>query len=290
MSEPVLVVLAAGMGSRFGGPKQLEGLDKNGHTLIDYSVYDAIRVGFRRVVFIIRKEIKSDFLSLIKTRRWHSEAEVDFAFQNTDIPALNIKRKKPWGTAHAVACLAGKVNSPFAIINADDFYGREAFRKIYGFIEGVSETHSYALVAYQLKNTLSKNGSVSRGVCQTEGGYLKKITETTGLIETNGKIFSADGNAFSPETSVSMNLWGFTPDIIEECKSRFSSFLNENLQGNAEKCEFYLPSVVSDLIDEGRARVRVLETNDKWYGITYREDSAEVSEALEKNILYPEIL
>lgn len=288
MQEMTLVVLAAGMGSRFGGLKQMEKIDEGGHVLIDYSVYDAIRVGFCRVVFIIRKEIEKEFLSLIKTRRWYGEVDVDLVFQENGM--WGVKRKKPWGTAHAISCLSGVVTTPFAVINSDDFYGRGALRKVYGFLSDNHEKGNYALVAYRLRNTLSKNGGVSRGVCQSAGEFLSKITETVGLHECEGKIFSSESMVFSPETSVSMNLWGFTPDIIDECNNRFYRFLNERMKKTLGESEFYLPDVVSELIEEGRAKVKLLQTDEKWYGITYREDCDEVREALQKSTLYPRIL
>lgn len=283
MSEPVLVVLAAGMGSRYGGTKQIDEIDKNGHILVDYSVYDAIIAGFRRVVFIIRKEMEGDFSALIKKRIWRSSIDVDFAFQDS------INRKKPWGTGHAIACLDGKVTSSFAVINADDFYGRDAFLKIYSFLKSNDDTETCAMVSYRLENTLSKHGAVSRGICQTDGGYLKAISETSGIIEYNGIIFSLSGDVFSPEARASMNFWGFSAEIIEECKRRFDIFLNEKGRTD-EKSEFYLPMVVSELIKEGKIRVKNYETNGKWYGITYKNDKSEVSLALEKMVdkgIYP---
>lgn len=283
MSEPVLVVLAAGIGSRYGGTKQIDWIDKNGHILIDYSVYDAIIAGFSRVIFIIRKEMESDFSALIKKRTWRSCVDIGFAFQDC------LHRKKPWGTGHAIACLDGIVASSFAVINADDFYGRESLAKIYLFLKGNEDPATCAMVSYKLKNTLSKHGAVSRGICQTDGGYLKAIYETPGIIENNGIISSSSGDILSKEEKVSMNLWGFPPNIVWECKNRFDLFMK--LKGNAdENSEFYLPGVVSELIKEGKSRVKVYETDDKWYGITYKNDKSEVSLALEKMVdkgIYP---
>ena len=283
MIKTTLAVLAAGMGSRYGGLKQIEGIDKMGHMLIDYSVYDAICAGFNRVVFIIRREMQSDFVPLIEKRRWTQDVEVNFAFQK------NLCRSKPWGTGHAIACLDGIVDSPFAVINSDDFYGRDSFLKIYSFLKNSKDDNSCAMVGYKLKNTLSKNGVVSRGVCMTEGEYLKEITETSGISENDGIITSLNGDILSPEALVSMNIWGFTPEIIKECKKRFEAFLNEKGL-NDEISELYLSSVVAELIKEGRANVQIFETNEKWYGMTYKNDKSEVSLALERMVdkgMYP---
>ena len=295
MFQPALVVLAAGVGSRYGGLKQMEWVDGRGHILADYSIFDAISVGFEKIVFIIRKEMEAELSALIKSRNWYKKVEVQFAFQELDMLPVGFlvpqSRTKPWGTAHAVACLKGKINSPFAIINADDFYGREAIDRIYGFLESNKESFSYAMVGYKLKNTLSKNGSVSRGICRSEGEFLKEITEKAGIGYIGAEISCSDGEILMPNTTVSMNLWGFTPDAISECEERFVNFLERSYDKNPQTCEFYLPSVVSELIKEGKATVKLMETKEKWYGITYKKDRKELAMALEKmkeKGLYPE--
>jgi NDP-sugar pyrophosphorylase family protein len=280
MTETALVILAAGMGSRYGGLKQAENIDGRGNALMDYSVYDARAVGFSRVILIIRKETEDVFRERIKGWRGTS---VDFAFQETDrfTEGMIKKRVKPWGTGHAIACLDGVVSSPFAVINADDFYGRSAIENIYRFLIDKAENGRYATVGYRLENTISKNGKVSRGIMKADGGFLKRITETSGIIGENGKI-NSDNGYLPSDALVSMNLWGFAPDIIGECKRRFSTFIKENIYKDIDECEFFLPNVVSDLIDEGIAEVSLLQTDERWLGITYREDTLAVANALSK--------
>ena len=293
MEKLTLVVLAAGMGSRFCGQKQTEGIDGRGHILLDYSLYDATLSGFGRALFIIRKEMKENFLSIISKKRWFNEISVDFVFQElTDLPRgfpCPKNRSKPWGTAHAISCLAGIVDSPFAVINADDFYGREAIFKIAENLQN----GECSMVAYNLCNTLSTYGAVSRGICKSEGGYLTEIAERSGIVFWEGKIIDRDGMELSPMAKTSMNLWGFTPEIADEAKKRFSRFLKDNLEENPDGCEYYLPSLVSGMIQEKKLKVRMLDSNSKWYGLTYKKDKSEVSLALEKMIsdgIYPSIL
>ena len=293
MDNITLAVLAAGMGSRFGGLKQIEKIDERGQVILDYSLYDAISVGFSKVVFIIRKEMKEDFMSIISTRQWFRDINVEFVFQEIDdIPKgfqLPNGRKKPWGTAHAIASLYGAVNSPFAVINADDFYGRKAF----GLIANCLKSGENCMVGYKLKNTLSKSGKVSRGICESENGYITNICEKWGIAAKNDKIIGGNNAVLDENANVSMNLWGFTPNVINECKDRFASFLKQNLKENPKACEYYLPSVISEMISEGSLRIRLFETDDKWYGITYKNDKSEVSLALEKMVkmgIYPTYL
>jgi len=282
MQKATLAILAAGMGSRFGGLKQIEKIDDRGHILLDYSLYDALLAGFERAIFIIGKEMKDPFLSIISSRAWYNEIEVDFVFQGSDnLPngfSFPQSRKKPWGTAHALSCLFGKIESPFGVINADDFYGRDAISKMADFIQKKEN----GLVSYKLKHTLSKHGKVSRGICKTRGGYLESIVETTGILVENGIITDREGRVLSPDTNVSMNLWGFTPEIISEACGRFSDFLKNNLIENPDYCEFYLPSLVSELIYDGKIMVKVAESFERWYGVTYKKDKSEVTLALEK--------
>ncbi len=297
MKKATLVIMAAGMGSRFGGLKQIESVDRQGHILIDYSVYDAIRAGFSRVVFVIKKEIEADFKKIISPRIKKWGIEVDFVFQELDALPKGIAppegRKKPWGTAHAIACLDGAVISPFAVINADDYYGPSAFKLIYNFL--MSDTHDCAMIGYRLKNTLSENGGVSRGVCRVENGYLTEICEVGGIRERDG-IIASEGQGtpakLDGESIVSMNFWGFRPEMIRLCQQYFVDFLSENSQKSLNVCEFYIPSVVSRLISEGEGRVKVIESNDRWYGITYREDRERLSAALRRLMndgVYPEL-
>ena len=284
-----IVILAAGMGQRFGGLKQMEDIDGLGHTLLDYSLTDAVMAGFDRAVFIIRKEMKDAFLSLISTRRWYESIPVDFVLQELDsLPFAELPRgrKKPFGTAHAIACLGERVKTPFAIINADDFYGREAFFEL---AEGLKNDEE-RMVAYRLKNTLSQNGSVSRGVCKTEGDFLKEIEEKGGIKREGEIILDREGNILPENSPVSMNLWVFKPHIIEECRRAFPLFIKENIHKSPESCELFLPSVVSDLIRKKDLKIRVKSTSSTWLGITYREDKFALTDSLKSMMqkgIYP---
>ena len=301
MKNPELVIMAAGMGSRYGGLKQIDKVDDAGHIIIDFSIHDAIKAGFRDVTFIIKHEIEREFREVMDAHLEGKNINVKYVFQETNmLPegyTLPEGRKKPWGTAHAIMCCFGTVDAPFAVINADDYYGAHAFEKIYEFLKNScdDEKYHYAMVGYRIKNTVTEQGTVSRGVCTTdEGGMLTDIVERTKIGIRDGAIyFTEDGvdTDLDPETVVSMNLWGFTPSYIAECRARFPRFLDEKVPTNPEKCEFFLPGVVSELIAEGKADVRVLETEDKWYGVTYKEDKAAVVEAfreLKSQGVYPE--
>ena len=300
MKNPELVVMAAGMGSRYGGLKQIDKVDEYGHIIIDYSIYDAIRAGFKTVTFIIKKEIERDFREIMDKHLEGKDIEAKYVYQEIDkLPegyAVPDGRRKPWGTGHAIACCLGTVDAPFAVINADDYYGANAFKKIYDFLKNTNDDgkYHYAMVGYRVKNTVTEQGTVSRGICSSdENSMLTHVEETTGIGTRDGKVFVVDGEEekpLDPETLVSMNLWGFTPSYIRECVERFPAFLDESLQKNPEKCEFYLPSVVSQLIAEGKADVKVLDNEDKWYGVTYKEDKASVAEAFRsftESGLYP---
>ena len=302
MKNPELVIMAAGMGSRYGGLKQIDKVDDEGHIIIDYSIYDAMRAGFRDVTFIIKKEIERDFREVMDAHLVGKDINVKYVYQELDkLPdgySVPDGRRKPWGTAHAILCTLGTVDAPFAVINADDYYGENAFKKIYDFLKNTNddEKYHYAMVGYRVKNTVTVEGTVSRGVCQSdEHGMLTEIVERTkiGIAEDGGIYYSEDGINYplDPDTLVSMNLWGFTPSYIKECAERFPSFLDENVPKNPEKCEFFLPTVVANLISEGKADVKVLDNADKWYGVTYKEDKATVVEAfraLKENGTYPE--
>ena len=300
MKRPEIVIMAAGMGSRYGGLKQIDSVDDFGHIIIDYSIYDAYRAGFRDVTFIIKKEIEADFREVMDKHLWGKDINVKYVYQELDkLPdgySVPEGRRKPWGTAHALMCCLGTVEAPFAVINADDYYGAHAFEKIYDFLSNVDESdgkYHYAMVGYHVGNTVTEQGTVSRGVCNHKGGMLTDITERTKIGVKGGRIYYTEGEAdteLAPDTLVSMNLWGLTPSYLAECRERFVRFLGENLAKNPEKCEFFLPTVISELISEGKADVRVLDNKDKWYGVTYKEDKAAVVEAFREFIaegVYP---
>ncbi len=281
MSKDItLVVMAAGMGSRFGGLKQIEPIGPNGEVLLDYSVYDAVKAGFTKVVFVIKHAIEEDFKEIIG-RRIANRVKVDYVFQEIDdLPegyTCPADRSKPWGTAHAILCCRDAVKEPFAVINADDYYGRSAYEKIAKFLKG--ETNDYCMVGFRLINTLTENGYVSRGVCEVENGELKTVTERTKIADC--KFTEDDGATWtelSPDTIVSMNLWGFNPDMFGYIEEGFKKFLDEKI--NVPKSEYYLPSVVSSLIETGEKSVKMLVAEDKWYGVTYKEDKQMVVDAI----------
>ena len=285
--EPTLVIMAAGMGSRFGGLKQMTPVDEEGHFIIDFSLYDAYQAGFRRVAFIIKREIEQTFRETIGARmeKWF---HVDYVYQELDrLPegfAVPEGRRKPWGTAHAVACCRGVVEGPFAVINSDDFYGRGAYEAIYRFLTESEAPHHYAMLGYQLRNTVTEFGSVARGVCHVEDGFLHDITERTKIFKRGqDAAYTEDGETFVPlsgDSLVSMNFWGFTPEILDEIWAAFPAFLTENLPVNPEKCEFYLPTFVGSRLAEGKVRVRVLPCMETWHGVTYKEDLDSVKSAI----------
>lgn len=285
--EPTLVIMAAGMGSRFGGLKQMTPVDEEGHFIIDFSLYDAYQAGFRRVAFIIKREIEQTFRETIGARmeKWF---HVDYVYQELDrLPegfAVPEGRKKPWGTAHAVACCRGVVEGPFAVINSDDFYGRGAYEEIYRFLTEHETPHHYAMLGYQLRNTVTEFGSVARGVCHVQDGMLLDITERTKIFKRGqDAAYTEDGETFVPlsgDTQVSMNFWGFTPEILDEIWNAFPAFLAENLPVNPEKCEFYLPTFVGSRLAEKKISVRVLPCMETWHGVTYKEDLDSVKAAI----------
>lgn len=289
MKKPVLVVMAAGMGSRYGGLKQIDPVGPNGEIIIDYSLYDAKQAGFETVIFIIKKEIEKDFKESVGNRI-SNYMNVKYAYQNiNDLPqgfTVPAERKKPWGTAHAVLAARDLIDSPFVAINADDFYGRDAFKVIYDYLceEHPENPYPFCMVAYRLSNTLTENGHVSRGVCETdENGYLTKVTEHTKIVkagEDAESIMEDRTVGLCGCTPVSMNMWGFTQDFVKEAWAGFPEFLNANLSVNPEKCEYFLPSVVTKLIESDKAVVKVLTSSDKWYGVTYKEDKPMVQQAM----------
>mgnify|MGYP005951242165 CR=1 FL=1 len=285
--EPVLVVMAAGMGSRFGGLKQMTPVDGEGCFIIDYSLYDAYRAGFRRVAFIIKKELEEAFRQTVG-HRMERFFEVHYIYQElTRLPegyAVPEGRQKPWGTAHAVACCRGVVDAPFAAINADDFYGRGAFEAVYRFLKENTDENAYCMAGYRLRNTLTENGSVARGVCEVENGLLTGVTERTKIFKRGeNAAFTEDGETFtelSGDALVSMNFWGFTPHFLDVIWDRFPAFLDGGLRENPMKCEFYLPSVVNSELQDGRATVCLLPCDEVWHGVTYKEDLESVVSAL----------
>ena len=292
MSKPVLVVLAAGMGSRYGGLKQMDPVGGHGQSIIDYSIYDARRAGFETVIFVIKHEIEEDFKELVGSRISRG-IEVQYAYQSLyDLPAgyqVPVGRKKPWGTTHAVLAARNLIDGPFAVINADDYYGPEAYQTIFNYLSTYSDEpadYRYAMAGYLLGNTVTEHGSVARGICKMDGdGILEDVVERT-QIEKDGKDarFTEDGGQtwtmLPGNTLVSMNFWGFQRSFIDEAQARFPAFLDQILASNPEKGEVYLPLVVSQMIHEGRTQVKVLPSHDKWYGVTYREDKPSVVAAL----------
>lgn len=302
MNKPVLVVLAAGMGSRYGGLKQIDALGGNGEAILDYSIYDAYQAGFRTAVILIKEAIREDFMATVGKRLASSPMEIRYAYQELNkLPAgysVPEGRVKPFGTGHAIICAGEEVgNAPFVVINADDFYGRVAFQKMYEFLSGATDPYGYCMVGYELGKTVTDNGSVARGVCQVdEEGYLESVVERTKIEkQADGVIrFTEDGSTWAelPEkTTVSMNMWGFTPSFAAESEARFPAFLDRALAENPMKGEYFLPSTVSALLAEDKATVKMLYSPDKWYGVTYAADKPVVVAALKAMTeagLYPD--
>lgn len=304
MKKPTLVIMAAGMGSRYGGLKQIDPVDEQGHIIMDFSIYDAVRAGFEKVVFIIKEENEADFRASIGDRM-EKQVEVAYAYQRlTDLPegfSVPEGRVKPFGTGQAVLSAIDCIDGPFMVINADDYYGSSAYRMMYDYLttHEDDDKYRYAMVGYVLENTLTENGHVARGICVTdENGFLTDIHERT-RIERRGDetAYTEDeGKTWTviPRGSVvSMNMWGFSRSMLQELKNGFPRFLEENLPVNPLKCEYFLPFAVDDLIKEGRASVQVLKTEDRWYGVTYKEDKPVVVQAirdLKAAGLYPEKL
>ena len=304
MEKPVLVIMAAGMGSRYGGLKQIDPVDEQGNIIIDFSIYDAVKAGFEKIVFVIKHQIEEEFKKSIG-ERISKYVEVEYVYQELDkLPegfSVPDGRVKPFGTGHAILCAKDVVKGPFAVINADDFYGRHAFEAIFRQLTTIADDdkYRYAMVGYKLHNTLTENGHVARGVCEIDdNNKLVTINERT-RIEKHGEdaeYTEDDGKSWVklPEESlVSMNMWGFTNSIMPELGTRFVTFLKEDLPNNPEKAEYFLPFVVGELLQEGKATVEVLKTPDVGHGVTYKEDKPQVMEAigkLKKEGLYPDIL
>lgn len=283
MKKPTLVILAAGMGSRYGGLKQIDPIDDEGHKIIDFSIYDAMKAGFGKVVFIIKKEHEKDFRECIGDAV-SKHMEVEYVFQDLqDVPAdftIPEGRVKPWGTTHALMCCKDAVKEPFAVINADDYYGKSAYETLYQYLtgNGDEEARTYAMVGYQLKNTLTEKGSVARGCCvMDEEGFLTEIVERTKIIKTTeGAAFTEDDGAtyepVSVDTLVSMNMWAFYPNVFVEFERAMQRFFKEDVEKNPMKAECLIPTEIGRLLKEERATVKVLSSKDKWFGVTYQED------------------
>ena len=301
--KPILVVMAAGMGSRYGGLKQIDPVGSRGEAILDYSIYDAHEAGFETVVIIIKEAIKKDFLDTVGKRLQSAPVEIRYAYQELDkLPAgysVPEGRTKPWGTSHAVLCARETIDgAPFAVINADDYYGKSAYRVMYDALckAADGEKYDYCMVGYELGKTVTEHGSVARGVCcADERGNLTQVIERTRIEKYEGGIrFTEDGENWEdlPEdTIVSMNMWGYTPSFLEEVEQRFAAFLDKTLAENPTKGEFYLPLVVRQLLQENKANVKILTSPDKWYGVTYAADKPVVVAALKEKTaegLYPD--
>ena len=289
MKKPVLVIMAAGMGSRFGGLKQIAPVDDQGHIIIDFSLLDAYRAGFRDLVFIIKPELEESFREVI-VNRMEKYFNITFVHQTIDkLPegySIPAGREKPWGTGHAILCCKDVLDGPFAVINADDFYGPTAFSAIYDYLANNEDESRYSMIGYRVRNTVTENGSVARGVCEVENGLLTGVTERTKIFKNgnDAKFTEDDGKTFTDlpgDTIVSMNLWGFTAKMIRELDERFPAFLDNAIATNPLKGEYFLPSVVNDQLVAGTATVRVLPCEETWYGVTYREDLDSVKSAID---------
>ena len=297
---PTLVILAAGMGSRYGGMKQIDGVGNHGEPIIEFSIYDAYQAGFRKVVLIIKREHEELFRKALTDRIAANGMEVEFAYQElTNIPSgfrVPEGREKPWGTTHALLACKGVVNEPFAIINADDFYGRNAYKVIYDYLTNDVRDDEYAMVGFKCLNTLTENGTVTRGLCEKEDGYLKSIVEIQKIALKDGKAVYEENGEWLPiddDALVSMNFWGFTPKIFEEFEPVFQKFLGESLDKNPMKCEHVIPTAIGTLVNEGKIKVKMLASTDKWFGVTYKEDKPDVVariQELKDCGLYPDVL
>ena len=302
MGKPALVIMAAGMGSRYGGLKQIDPIDSQGHIIMDFSIYDALAAGFEKVVFIIKRANEQAFKESIGNRI-SNKIQVEYVYQElSKIPAgfeVPEGREKPFGTGHAILCCKDVLDGPFAVINADDYYGKHAYQAVYEYLVSHEddEKYRYAMVGYALKNTLTENGHVARGICRTDAeGFLEEIEERTHIEKRGeGAAFTEDDGKtwteVSVDSTVSMNMWGFSNSILKELETGFVNFLQNDLPANPLKAEYFLPTAVGGLLREGKASVRVLTSEDKWYGVTYKEDKQMVVDAIniqKKQGLYPE--
>ncbi len=304
MKKPVLVILAAGMGSRYGGLKQIDPVDEQGHKIIDFSMYDAYRAGFEKVIFIIKKANEKDFRECVGDRV-SKQMQVEYAFQELDMVPEDFRipegRVKPWGTAHAIACCAPLLDGPFAVINADDYYGSSAYTSLYEFLTTQPEDgrNHYAMIGYELRHTLTENGTVARGCCvMDENGFLQTIAERTKIAKTaEGAAYTEDDGAtwtdVPLDTLVSMNMWGFGEGVLKDLDQALTRFFAEEVSKNPMKAECYLPIEVDKMLQAGKADVKVLPSRDKWFGVTYKEDKPFVVESIAKlkaDGVYPEKL
>lgn len=301
MENLTLVILAAGMGSRYGGLKQIDPIGPNGEIILELSVYDAMKAGFKKVIFIIKKEMEEVFQQAIGNKL-AKHIEVSYVYQDismipSEFTLENFQgRQKPWGTAHALACCSAQVNDSFAVINADDYYGQESFQKMHDFLVSEQQENAYCMMGYKLGNTLTANGSVARGICNVVDGNLVSVVERTKIeIREDGVAYFEDETWFPlhKDSLVSMNMWGFHPLFIEQIKERFPIFLQQAYEKNPLTAEFYIPQVVDALIKEEKATVKMIESNDKWYGVTYQNDKPMVKAGIQSLIekgLYPKKL
>jgi UTP-glucose-1-phosphate uridylyltransferase len=284
--KPTLLILAAGMASRYGGMKQIEAFGPSGETIMDYSIYDAIRAGFGKVVFIIREEFAENFKNIFEPRL-KGKVQTDYVYQELtaftgghQIPA---DRTKPWGTAHAVLCARDAVNEPFAVINADDFYGRDAFEKAYSFLTTACNTNTWSIIGYELMKTLSEHGTVNRGVCQVDGhGNLASIAERINISEQDGKVVCDDNlepREISRDSKVSMNFWCFSPYVFPFSEELFKAFLDQHI--DVPKSEFFIPIVADEFISQGKGVIKVIPTSSSWFGVTYKQDAPAVKESID---------
>ena len=300
MNKPTLVILAAGMGSRYGGMKQIDGVGSHGEPIIEFSIYDAKEAGFGKVVLIIRKEHEAAFRKAL-TDKIEPHMEVEFAYQDMDdIPAditVPEGREKPWGTTHALLACRNIVHEPFAIINADDFYGKDAYKVIYDFLTTEASDGHYAMVGYPCMNTLTDHGTVTRGVCEKdEDGNLTHIVEVKEIAKKDGHAIYKDGEEWKPladDALVSMNFWGFTPAVFKDCESIFDTFIRAGVKENPLKCEHVIPTAVGELVKENKCTVKMLSSSDRWFGVTYKEDKplvvARIQEMKDLGV-YPDVL
>lgn len=289
--KPVLVIMAAGIGSRYGGLKQMDKIGPNGERILELSTYDAIRAGFEKIVFILREEIEVEFKELIGNKL-EKYVDIEYVIQDIGILPKGYSipegRTKPWGTGHAILCTKDIVKSPFVVINADDFYGREAFKNIYDFLSMNTDENKYGMIGYTLYKTLSEYGHVARGICEIENGYLREVVERTKIIKRGETAFYTEDEInwieLDYNSTVSMNMWAFNNNVFEEIENGFREFLENDAKKNPLKSEYYIPSIVNSLLEKNKITVKVVPSQDKWYGVTYQEDKHIVREAIERLI------
>lgn len=289
--KPILLIMAAGFGSRYGGLKQIDKIGPNGEILLEISLHDAIKAGFEKVVFILREEIEDEFKELIGNKL-KQYIEVEYVIQKIDnLPkgySIPNGRSKPWGTGHAILCAKNVVDAPFVVINADDFYGPKSFKKIYNFLIKNSDENIYGMIGYKLYNTLSQNGHVARGICSVKNGYLEEVVERTKIVKKGELVFYTEDDIkwmeVENDSSVSMNMWAFNTNIFEALEEQFKNFLDVEAKQNPIKSEYFIPTVINSLLANNKIKVKIIESKDKWYGVTYQEDKYIVRNAIESMI------